>query len=50
PYYGTHFRSKLGTLAGNYLLTITSGHEHLRPLGELTLWEGAQNIVFEANA
>ena len=47
PYYGTHFKSKLGELAANHLLTITEGHENLRPLGEKTLWEGAQDIVFE---
>ena len=47
PYYGTHFKSKLGTLAGNHFLTVTEGHENLRPLGELCLWEGAQDIVFD---
>ena len=47
PYYGTHFKSKLGELAANHLLTITEGHKNLRPLGEKTLWEGAQDIVFE---
>ena len=25
PYCGTHFKSKLGTLAGNHFLTITEG-------------------------
>ena len=47
PYYGTHFKSKLGELAANHLMTVTEGHENLRPLGEKTLWEGAQDIVFE---
>ena len=47
PYYGTHFKSKLGTLAGNHFLTITEGHHNLRALGELCLWEGAQDIVFD---
>lgn len=47
PYYGTHFKSKLGALAGNHLLTITEGYENLRPLGEKTLWEGAQDVTFE---
>jgi hypothetical protein len=47
PYYGTIFRSKLGELAANHLMTITGGHENLRPLGELCLWKGAQDIVFE---
>jgi hypothetical protein len=26
---------------------VTKGQENLRPLGEVTLWEGAQDIVFE---
>ena len=47
PYYGTVFRSKLGELAANHLLTVTEGYENLRPLGELCLWEGAQDILFE---
>jgi hypothetical protein len=46
PYGGTHFASKLGQLAGNHFLTVTEGRENLRPLGEMTLWEGAQDIVF----
>lgn len=47
PYGGARFASKLGQLAGNHFLTITSGSEHLRELGRLVLWEGAQDIVFE---
>ena len=47
PYYGTHFRSKLGTLGGNHLLTVTEGLENLYDLGRMTLWEGAQDIVFD---
>ncbi|GAC1425344.1 MAG: DUF3830 family protein [Ktedonobacteraceae bacterium] len=47
PYGGTRFASKLGQLAGNHFLTITSGNEHLREVGRLVLWEGAQDIVFE---
>jgi hypothetical protein len=39
--------SKLGQLAGNHFLTVTEGKENLRPLDEMTLWEGAQNILFE---
>jgi len=46
--YGpTHFASKAGTLAGNHVLTLTSGLEHLRPLGESTLWEGAKFFRIE---
>jgi len=42
------FASKLGQLAGNHFLTIVEGREQLRALGVKTLWEGAQDIVFEA--
>ena len=47
PYGGTRFASIVGQLAGNHFLTITEGAEHLRQLGELTLWQGAQDIAFE---
>ena len=43
--YGrTHFASKAGPLAGNHFLTITSGLEHLREMGRLVLWQGAQPL------
>jgi hypothetical protein len=41
------FASKVGQLAGNPFLTIVEGREHLRALGEKTLWQGAQEILFE---
>lgn len=47
PYGGTRFASIVGQLAGNHFLTVTEGRENLRPLGELVLWEGAKDIVFE---
>ena len=40
------FASKAGQLAGNHFLTIVEGLNQLRPLGELVLWQGAQNIEF----
>ena len=47
--YGScSFASKMGQLAGNHFLTIVEGREKLREVGVKTLWEGAQDIVFEA--
>lgn len=47
PYGGSRFASIVGQLAGNHFLTIVDGTENLRALGELVLWEGAKDIVFE---
>jgi hypothetical protein len=44
PYGSTSFASKVGPLAGNHFLTLTSGHELLSELGRRVLWEGAQRI------
>ncbi len=46
-YGACQFASKAGQLAGNPFLTIVEGQENLRPLGELTLWHGVQEIIFE---
>lgn len=46
-YGAVRFASKAGQLAGNPFLTIVEGLEQLRPLGEMTLWQGAQPILFE---
>ena len=46
-YGGVAFASKVGQLAGNHFLTVTKGNENLVALGKLTLWKGAQDIVFE---
>jgi len=48
PYGATVFASKMGQLAGNHFATIEDGAEHLAALGKLVLWEGAQEITFEA--
>jgi hypothetical protein len=48
PYGGVRFASVVGQLAGNHFLTIEEGHENLRELGVMTLYQGAQEIVFEA--
>ena len=47
PYGATHFASKLGQLAGNHFATIIEGRDQLREVGQLLLWHGAQDIVFE---
>ena len=46
-YGSVAFASKMGQLAGNHFMTITEGRENLSALGKLTLWQGAQDIVFE---
>src|SRR5215212_8489133 len=46
-YGGVCFASKMGQLAGNHFITLTSGLENLLPLGKMTLWQGAQDILFE---
>ncbi|OSQ42491.1 DUF3830 family protein [Thalassospira sp. MCCC 1A01428] len=44
---GVHFASKVGQLAGNHFITITSNLDDVVKLGKMTLWEGAQDIRFE---
>jgi hypothetical protein len=46
-YGAVAFSSKVGQLAGNHFLTITKGRENLAALGKMTLWKGAQDILFE---
>src|ERR1700685_3315700 len=47
-YGGVHFASKVGQLAGNHFITLTSGLENLATFGKAVLWKGAQKIRFEA--
>lgn len=50
PLFGTcgvHFASKMGQLAGNHFITLTSGLERLPELGKTVLWKGAQKVRFE---
>ncbi len=46
-YGGVRFASKVGQLAGNHFITITSELERLPEIGRRTLWEGALPIRFE---
>ena len=48
-YGGVDFSSKMGQLAGNHFITLTSGLEYLPELGRRVLWEGAQHIRFSAD-
>ena len=48
PYGSTRFASKMGQLAGNHFLTVIDGRESLKELGRRVLWDGAQDITFEA--
>ena len=47
-YGGVHFASKMGQLAGNHFITLTSNLENLPALGKTVLWKGAQKVRFEA--
>ena len=47
PYGATCFASKLGQIAGNHFLTVVEGQNNLREFGNIVLWQGAQDIVFE---
>ncbi len=42
------FASKAGVLAGNHVLSIVEGLDRLAELGRSVLWQGAQDILFEA--
>lgn len=46
-YGGVHFASKVGQLAGNHFITLTSNLEDLPALGKTVLYKGAQKVVFE---
>ncbi|HJQ19697.1 MAG TPA: DUF3830 family protein [Gemmatimonadaceae bacterium] len=48
PYGHTLFASKVGQLAGNHFLTVVEGRDQLAQMGRAVLWEGAQDIAFEA--
>ena len=47
-YGGVHFASKVGQLAGNHFITLTSGLDRLYEFGRAVLYEGAKPIRIEA--
>lgn len=47
PYGACLFSSKLGQLAGNHFATVVEGHDRLKEMGQLVLWQGAQDILIE---
>src|SRR5476651_2217226 len=49
PYGSTMFASKAGQLAGNHFATIYEGNDKLAELGRRVVWDGAQDITFEAH-
>jgi hypothetical protein len=46
-YGGVRFASKMGQLAGNHFITVTTPLDDLPKLGKLVLWEGARPIRIE---
>jgi Protein of unknown function (DUF3830) len=50
PYGACRFASKVGQLAGNHFLTVVSGEENLRQMGEAILWHGALEITFDSTS
>jgi hypothetical protein len=46
-YSGVHFASKMGQLAGNHFITLTSNLESLPEMGKTVLWKGAQKVRIE---
>ena len=47
-YGSVHFASKVGQLAGNHFITITSDLDKLYELGRAVLYEGAKPVRIEA--
>jgi hypothetical protein len=47
-YGGVNFASKMGQLAGNHFITLSSGLDMLPEVGRRALWSGAQDIRFRS--
>jgi hypothetical protein len=37
----------MGQLAGNHFATLAASREELKEIGEMVLWQGAQDILIE---
>ena len=49
-YGGVSFSSKMGQLAGNHFITITSNLDALPELGRRVLWDGAMKVHFSRSS
>lgn len=47
-YGSVDFSSKVGQLAGSHFITLNKGLDQLPQLGRTVLYQGAQNILFQA--
>ena len=48
-YGACSFASRMGPLAGNHFMTLLDSRERLSALGRRVLWEGAVDVLFEAD-
>ena len=48
-YGACSFASRMGPLAGNHFMTLLDSRDRLRALGQRVLWEGAVDVLFEAD-
>ena len=48
-YGACSFASRMGPLAGNHFMTLLDSRDRLRALGRRVLWEGAVDVLFEAD-
>ena len=48
-YGACSFASRMGPLAGNHFMTLLDSRDRLRSLGRRVLWEGAVDVLFEAD-